>query len=163
MSGAVSGLTRAQRINVRDHAVEAAVLSIRNAPRIHYTQGAQRWQGIARKLVAAKGQYPTQGDCSSMATWWLWNGLRIYGVRDVVNGAAWTAGYTGTQLTHGKRVVHRSNWQRGDLLIYGRGFPGAHVCMYLGGGYAASHGSEAGPFKVRWDYRSDLLQVRRFI
>lgn len=163
MSGSVSGLTNLQRIEARDLACNAAVLSIRNAPLIHYTQGSLRWEGIDKKLKAFRGEFPRHGDCSAMATWWLWNGLDHFGVSDVVNGDKWQYGYTGTQLQHGKRVVHRVNWRRGDLFIYGRGFPGAHVALYLGDGFCASHGSEAGPFKVRFDYRPDLLDVRRFI
>lgn len=164
MSGAVSGLTRAQRIHARDLACDAAVLSIRNAPSIHYTQGGQRWQGIDRGLRAYKGQFPTQGDCSAMATWWLWQGLHHYGAKDTVNGQNFRGGYTGTMVFGpAKHVQHRSSWQRGDLLIYGNGGTGEHVAMYLGSGKVASHGSEAGPFKLDWNYRPDLMAVRRAI
>lgn len=165
MSGAVSGLDFDQRIKARDRVVEAAVLSIRNAPAIHYSQDAVlRWHGISKRCNAHEGEFPRYGDCSAMATWWLWNGLYLpFKVGDVVNGAHWQYGYTGTQLQHGKLVVHRRNWRRGDLFIYGAGWPGKHVAMYLGDGFVASHGSEAGPFKVRWDYRSDLMAVRRYI
>lgn len=161
----VSGLSPEHRVEARDRAVAAAVLSIRNAPSIHYTQDAiLRWEGISKRLNAHAGQFPRHGDCSAMATWWLWNGLYIpFGVRDVVNGANWRYGFTGTQLLHGKAVIHRTNWRRGDLFIYGNGAPGKHVAMYLGDGFVASHGSEAGPFKVRYDYRSDLMAVRRYI
>lgn len=164
MSGAISGLNRTQRIHARDLAVEAALLSIKHADKIHYTQGPRRWDGINKGLRASKGQYPTYGDCSSMATWWLWQGLHHYGVRDTVNGENWKAGYTGTILTHGKVVKKQKNWQRGDLLVYGTpGGTGKHVTMYLGSGKVASHGSEAGPFKLDWNYRSDLIGVRRAI
>lgn len=159
----VSGLTAEHRIKARDLAVEAALLTIRNAPAIHYTQGPLRWQGIDHELKAYLGQYPTQADCSAMATWWLWNGLDHFGCRDTINGARFRYGYTGTMLQHGKPVVHQSNWLRGDLLIYGAGWPGEHVAMHLGGGFVASHGSEPGPFKLRWDYRGDLMAVRRYI
>lgn len=159
----VSGLSAKHRIEARDLAVEAALLSIRNAPLIHYTQGSRRWEGIDKHLKAWRGEIPHYGDCSAMGTWWLWNGLDHFGVRDTVNGQNWRAGYTGTMLTHGKQVRHRANWLRGDLFIYGRGFPGAHVAMYIGGGLVASHGSESGPYKLAWDYRSDLMQVRRYI
>lgn len=160
----VSGLSAPHRRRARELAVEAAILSIRRAPTIHYTQGPLRWQAIDHDLKAWRGQTPSYGDCSSMATWWLWNGLDHYGVRDTVNGANWRHGYTGTMLDHGKRVVHPSNWLRGDLFIYGReGSDGAHVAMHLGGGFVASHGSEAGPYRLRWDYRGDLMAVRRYI
>lgn len=158
-----SGLSDKHRIRARDLAMEAAHLGLRNARAIHYTQGARRWDGINKNLKAWQGEFPTYADCSSFATWCLWNGLDHYGVRDTVNGQNWRAGYTGTMLTHGKRVVHKDNWLRGDLLIYGRGAPGAHVAIYIGGGKAISHGSEGGPYLVRWDYRRDLLAVRRCI
>jgi len=160
----VSGLSATNRIRARDLACQAALLTIRHAPEIHYTQEARaRWEGITKDLKAYRGQYPSYADCSSMATWWLWQGLDHYGVRDVVNDTGWRSGYTGTMLSHGRQVVNRGNWLRGDLLIYGSGFPGKHVVMYLGDGFVASHGSEPGPFKVRWNYRSDLMQVRRYI
>ena len=158
----VSGLDRHKRIEARDLACAAARLSIKKASQIHYTQGARRWDGIRLDLKAYKGEYPKYGDCSAMATWWLWNGLDHFGVRDVVNGTGWKSGYTGTQRNHGKRVGHRGNWQRGDLLQYGVGSR-AHVAMYLGGGMVASFGSEIGPLKLHWNYRSDLVVVRRYI
>lgn len=159
----VSGLSAEHRIKARDLAVEAALLTIRNAPAIHYTQGPLRWQGIDHELKAYRGQFPTYADCSAMGTWWLWQGLDHYGCRDTVNGANWRYGFTGTMLTHGKSVAHQANWLRGDLFIYGDGGDGEHVAMYLGGGFVASHGSEPGPFKLAHDYRGDLMAVRRYI
>lgn len=159
----VSGLSALHRVHARDLAVEAARLTIRNAPTIHYTQGDRRWEGIDDGLKAWKGQFPNYADCSSMATWWLWQGLDHFGVRDVVNGQNWNWGYTGTMLRCGREVQHRANWRRGDLFIYGAGWPGKHVAMYLGGGKVASHGSEPGPYLLNWDYRSDLMSVRRYI
>lgn len=159
----VSGLSRAHRITARDLTCRAAILGIKNSAAIHYTQGPRRWDGISKNLKAHKGQFPIYADCSAFATWCLWNGLNHFGVRDTVNGEHWSGGYTGTMLDHGKRVVHSTNWLRGDLFIYGNGAPGEHVALYLGGGMVASHGSEAGPFKLRWNYRSDLMEVRRYI
>lgn len=163
----VSGLSAEHRIEARDRACEAAVLTIRHAPEIHYTQSSPaRMAGTLGHLNARKGQFPRTGDCSGMATWWLYNGLYIpFGVRDVVNGTGWHSGegFTGTMLAHGKPVRHRENWRRGDLFIYNHLQRRQHVAMYLGDGYVASHGSEAGPFKLKWNYRSDLISVRRFI
>ena len=159
----VSGLSAAHRVRARDLAVAAALLSVRHAPAIHYTQGGLRWQGIDRELKAYRGEYPNYGDCSAMATWWLWNGLDHYGVRDVVNMQNWNWGYTGTQLRCGKRVVHKWNWRRCYLFSYGAGWPDKHVAMYIGGGKVVSHGSEAGPFILPWNYRGDLMEVRRYI
>jgi hypothetical protein len=160
----VSGLSAPHRTRARYLACQAALLTIRRAPDIHYTQEmVRRWEGIAKGLKAYKAEFPRYADCSSIATWWLWQGLDHYGVRDVVNDTNWKSGYTGTMLRHGKQVVQSGNWLQGDLFIYGNGWPGSHVAMYLGGGFVASHGSEPGPFKVRWNYRSDLMQVRRYV
>lgn len=163
-SASVSGLSAPHRIRARDLACQAALLTIRRAEDIHYTQEMiPRWEGIAKSLKAWRGQYPSYADCSSIATWWLWQGLDHYGVRDTVNGTGWQSGYTGTMLRHGREVANSGNWLRGDLFIYGSGFPGEHVTMYLGDGFVASHGSEPGPYKLRWNYRSDVMQVRRYI
>lgn len=161
--GSVSGLSVQHRIEARNLAVEAALLGVTHAPVIHYTQGPRRWEGIDKHLKAWKGEYPNFADCSAFATWCLWNGLDHFGVRDTVNGQNWRAGYTGTMLTHGKRVAHSGNWLRGDLFIYGNGGAGEHVAIHIGGGIVVSHGSEPGPFKLKYDYRPDLMQVRRYI
>jgi hypothetical protein len=164
-----SGLSKSHRIVARDRAVQAAMLGLRNAGVVHYTQGAKRWDGINQKLNARKGQFPRYADCSAYATWCLWNGLYLpFNVRDTVNGAAWKAGYTGTMLNHGKPVQHLENVMRGDCVIYGQpGTTGKHtaivVAVVKGVPYCVSHGSEAGPFYVRWNYRSDVQSIRRYI
>ena len=160
----VSGLSAPHRIRARDLAVQAAFVGLRHASALHYTQTAKRWEGIARGLKPWRGEYPQYADCSAFATWCLWVGLSHYGVRDVVNGQNWRAGWTGTQVDHGKPVVHRENVMRGDLAHYGDpvGRTG-HVAVCIGGGKVISHGSEAGPFLLDIDYRSDLRQIRRYI
>src|SRR4051794_7051220 len=102
----VSGLSPSNRARARQMTVQAALLGVRHAPEIHYTQGTMRWEGIDRHLKAWRGQFPTHADCSAYATWCIWNGLDHFGVRDPVNGMAWHAGYTGTMLKHGKSVHH---------------------------------------------------------
>jgi hypothetical protein len=165
MSGAVSGLSERHRDEARKIIARGAALMLAHQSRVHYTQDARRWQGIDRQLLIAKGHYPDFSDCSSSSTWLLWNGLHVnFGVRDVVNGTNWHAGYTGTILQHGKVVHHEQNIRVGDLAVYGRrGSTGEHVAVCLGGGYVFTHGSEAGPFKASLHYRSDLMCVRRFI
>ena len=161
----VSGLSAHHRQQAKARTVQAATLGLHNANRLHYTQGSERWRGIDAKKVAARGQFPTQADCSSFATWCLWNGLFVpFGVRDTVNGARWEYGYTGTMVQHGKRVVHRKNVQGGDLAVYGdpTGRTG-HVAVCVGGGRVVSCGAEPGPFLLPIDYRSDLREIRRFI
>lgn len=160
-----SGLSDRHRVEARTRAVHAAVLALAHAPSIHYTQEASRWEGIADTRYAARGEYPTHIDCSAFVTWCLWNGLFVpFRVRDTVNGQNWRAGYTGTMLTHGKPVQHPENMVRGDAVLYGTPHTsGKHTALYIGGGLVISHGSEAGPFKLRWNYRSDVMGIRRYI
>lgn len=157
----VSGLSSAHVKQAVNWTLQAAVLGYHHRDSIHYTQGQLRWQGIDRHLDASRGHYPNWGDCSSFVTWCLWNGLHIHtGHTDIVNGQSWRAGYTGTLLQHGHQV---SSPIPGDVIIYGRGFPGEHTALYTGGGLTVSHGSEAGPLLVPWRYRSDVLSIRRYI
>lgn len=138
----------------------------RHAPSLHYTQGPRRWEGIDKELNPLKGECPDYADCSSFATWVLWSVIHHhYGIeRDLVNGHRWQAGYTGTIVSHGKRVRHRINWRRGDLILYGDPFGATgHVAVYVGNGMVVSHGSEGGPYLIRWNYRSDFHSCRRFI
>lgn len=158
-----SGLSTAHRIRARDLACAAAALGYRNRDAIHYSQDARlRWTGIRNDLKAWQGEFPHNADCSSYVTWALWNGLDHYGVRDVVNGLHWTAGYTGTMLTHGAHIT-ASRMIRGDAVIYGRSWPGLHTAIYMGGGMVISHGSERGPLLLPTFYRSDVLAIRRYI
>lgn len=158
----VSGLSEAHRNQAKARAVQAAILALHHAPDVHYTQKGDRWQGINKKLVAAKGQFPKYADCSSFVTWCIWNGLFVpFGVRDTVNGAHWKWGYTGTMLEHGKIVRHRENVQGGDAALYSG--HGGHTALCVGGGQVISFGSEAGPFLLPIDYRSDLIEIRRYI
>lgn len=156
----VSGLSSAHARQAVNLTLQAAVLGLHHAPAIHYTQGSSRWQGIDHDKKAYRGQYPTEADCSSYATWCLWNGLDHFHHPDTVNGEHWRAGYTGTLLQHGKKVAKPLP---GDLVIYGNGFPGEHTAVYTGGGLVVSHGSEAGPLLLPWRYRSDVLAVHRYI
>ena len=57
---------------------------------------------------------------------------------------------------------------RGDCVIYGNpGTTGKHtaivVAVVKGVPYCVSHGSEAGPFYVRYNYRSDIQSICRYI
>jgi hypothetical protein len=162
-----SGLSRDQRIRCRDRVVQAAKLALANKTQVHYTQGPKRWDGIKNHRNAALGQFPVNADCSSFATWCLWNGLMLrFGLGDVVNGAGWTGGYTGTMLDHGMVVQHPSNALRGDCVLYGEP-PGAHVTIVVhnlnGVPMVISHGSEPGPYYLSYNYRSDVHQIRRYI
>lgn len=158
-----SGLDLPHRVAVRKLATNAAMLGYYHRDVLHYTQDqGYRWEGIRTGRLAKLGHYPNHADCSAFASWCLWNGLREFGVHDVVNGLNFAAGYTGTMLQHGNRVTDGS-LLRGDLVIYGSGWPGAHVAIAVGDGKVVSFGSEPGPFLLPWNYRRDVLQVRRFI
>jgi len=162
LRGSVSGLSEQHAKEAVNAAIQAAVLGLRHAPAIHYTQGGSRWEGINAVKVAAHGQYPSYADCSSYVSWCFWNGLTQRGVAhsDLVNGLAWRAGYTGTMLRHGAVVGAPVP---GDAIIYGAGWPGGHTALYTGGGLVVSHGSEGGPYLLPWRYRSDVLSIRRYI
>lgn len=165
----VSGLSATRRADARRRARDAALLGYRNAAKIHYTQGSRRWDGINDTDYSAKGEYPNYADCSAYATWCLWNGLYVpYKVRDTVNGAAWKAGYTGTMLANGKPVVHLKNVLHGDCVIYGKkGSTGAHTAIVVGKAkgqiMVVSHGSEGGPYYLPYNYRTDIMSIRRYI
>lgn len=150
---------------VRERAVAAMRLLYLHEPEVHYTQGARRWDGLRLDLNPGQGQFPRYADCSSSTTWALREALQaVYGqdVRDRVNGSRWLAGYTGTQVAHG-RSVSFDHLEPGDLLFYGSGWPYSHVAMYAGGGKVYSHGSERGPFLLPMRYRGDLRVARRYV
>jgi cell wall-associated NlpC family hydrolase len=165
----VSGLSDAHRAKARRIVKDAAWLTYSGRSRVHYTQGGLRWQGISDTRYSEKNQYPNYADCSAFATWCLWNGLFVpFGVRDTVNGANWRAGYTGTMLKHGKVVEHLSNVKIGDCVLYGQsGTVGKHVAIIIGRRngklMVISHGSEPGPYYLRYNYRSDIMCIRRYI
>lgn len=158
-----SGLSAIHRAKARDLTMKAAYLGLSHAAELHYTQSVRRWDGINLNLKAWQGRFPRYADCSAFATWCLWNGLSHYRVRDLVNGQNWRAGYTGTMISRGKPVVHSRNMRRGDLVLYGDPYGrSGHVAVYIGGSLVISHGSEAGPLKLPYNYRS-VTAVRRYI
>lgn len=166
----VSGLSEAHRAQARRELVRGVALFMRDPAAIHYSQDAVlRWEGIHNGLSINKDQVPAHSDCSSSDTWLLWNALHVpYGVRDVVNGQDWKAGYTGSMIDHGKTVVHESNLMIGDCPIYGSSRANTkHTTMVIGHQNGVvkvfSHGGEAGPFILDLHYRPDLLVCKRYI
>ena len=80
--------------------------------------------------------------------------------------AAWQAGFTGTQIQHGRKIT-AGEMLAGDLVFYaGRGSTPTHVAICVGRkgdrAMVVSHGSESGPLYVPWNYRR-VVQVRRYI
>jgi hypothetical protein len=161
---APTGLNARDRIRARDLAVRAAALALNNAGAIEYSMDIRkRWDPIKRNRKAFRGQFGRFQDCSSFATWCLWNGLDHFGVGDIVNGARFQRGFTGTMTAHG-RQVSRGDALRGDCVFYCKAGTREinHVALYVGGGMVISHGSEPGPSKLRMDYRP-IAQIRRYI
>lgn len=161
------GLSTTERYNARQRVKRAAMLAYNHRASIHYTQGALRWSGINQQKHAAKGQYPSNCDCSSFGTWCLWDATFIHRLWDFVNGSSWRYGYTGTMVQHGQLV--RSGWLLvGDQVFYGgtSAVPG-HVATVVVGGRVnkarvVSHGSESGPLLLQANYRT-INQIRRYI
>lgn len=147
-----------RRVQARKRIRAAALHTVRARGAIGYTQGARRWDHI--RYRRKPWQHARWADCSAHATWLHWTATaRVYGTYDYVNAYRWAAGYTGTQVNHGKRL--RKPSMIGDLVFYGwsRGIP-THVATYIGGGLCVSHGSSVGPILVRWNYRP-VTAVRR--
>lgn len=78
------------------------------------------------------------------------------------NGMAYDgAGWTGTIGHQGRRVT-AAQLRVGDAVLYG-GWPDfTHVACYVGGGRVVSHGSEAGPLLLAYDYRP-VAEIRTFL
>jgi cell wall-associated NlpC family hydrolase len=134
---------------------------------VHYTQGSLRWSAINQHKHIGGRVLPFYGDCSSTVTWLYWASiLKVMGRTgaDILNGARWTAGYTGTLAQHGKRVSGVPGTRRvGDLVLYGRAPTFEHVAILVAPDTVFSHGSEAGPFLLPVHYRPDVGQFRRYI
>lgn len=162
----VSGLSTEHRAHARKIIAQDAARCYANRGRIHYTQGGSRWQGISSRRSAIRNTYPNYADCSSLATWLLWDAMhRPYGTRDLVNNTRWLYGYTGSMYRRGKAVTKLSSVKIGDLVFYGNqggGIP-SHVAIAIGGGRVLSHGSESGPLILNIDYRGDRRMIRRYI
>lgn len=151
--------------NQRARAAQAARFALAHAGR-RYSQAADRWNPIASDASPVTGRMWSVADCSSFATWVVWHAVGRKGP-DIVNGAEWKAGYTGTMRVHGRRVDSDGPFHPGDCAIYGGG-TGKHVVVCYRAGDArtarwASHGSPGGPYDVELHYRGDLSEVRRYI
>lgn len=173
MSGSLSNLRPVDKQIARAITRRAALLGLKNAEALHYTEESPRWDGISEHILSEQGHFPTEADCSSFATWCLWNGLYVrFGQPDNVNGASWTAGYTGTLLSHGQPVGKLIDVRWGDLVLYGTpGTSGAHTAVITNVGtpgagrvpHVVSNGSEGGPYWLPYNYRSDVMCIRRYI
>lgn len=145
-----SELTAQEVAEARHIIVEGARWMADHSDEVNYTELGLRWSAINEDRRIAAGQYLQYGDCSSTATWLLWNGLthRNRDFPDIVNGAQWRYGWTGTIARHGKPVPSLRQLDVGDLILYGSGWPYRHVTVALGDGKCFSHGTQAGPFII---------------
>lgn len=152
--------TRPPRRSFEQAFAQIGRLDASNPNAAYYTQGAGRWQGV--QIIYGKVKITNtiprlrSGDCSAGYTRWvLWalqqSKARV--PRDVVNGTYWRAGYTGTISTTCKKVTTP---QVGDAVLYGSA-PYSHVVGVIDPKtkLCVSHGSNAGPNLVHWDYRGD--------
>lgn len=141
--------------NKRSIIVATALFGARNRYSIHYTQSRARMYGVRNKIRPPR--IPYYEDCSSFATWCYW----VAGAPDP-NGLDYNGyGFTGTQISHGRRV---SSPRPGDLIFYGRDWRGnpTHVAIYIGGGKVVSHGGESGPVVSYYKYRP-INQIRSYL
>lgn len=146
--------------------VSTALYLIGRANMIHYSQeveGRRRRMAIVRdRLHIPPLTHEIYEDCSSAVTGLYW----LCGLPDP-NGRGYDGyGYTGTLVAHGQHVsLSPGAWKIGDLLLYGSSvFNTHHVTMLIStGGAVFSHGQEAGPLNSHWNYRGDLVAVRRYM
>jgi hypothetical protein len=168
----VSGLNKNQRARARDRVVQAALLARDHAAEIEYTQDLEdRWDGMRNRRNSFRGEFPTGADCSSFATWCLWNALHShFHLDDFVNGLGWDAGNTTSMRSHGRVVEHLKNVCRGDCVHYDPNLPTLkepHVTVVTGRNadgklLVASHGGDSGPLQTTFDYRP-VKEIRRYI
>jgi hypothetical protein len=172
MSASYSGLNARDRAVARRLFIKGVEVLMAHPVQLHYSQDMTlRWEGIHDEIVPwfksgrLNGRYPKHGDCSSTGTYLMWLALaHHFHLPDRVNGQNWYAGFTGTLLDHGKTIHDLSRLKIGDAIIYGRSAGAtSHVAWAIGGRRAFSHGGDAGPFIVDFEYRPDRVGVRRYI
>lgn len=155
-------LSAADRDGTRKAALRAATVALEHAGTMLYSEGPDRWSGIQLRRRSWLGEYPAAADCSSFYTWCLWDATRWLRLGDVVNGADWQAGYTGTMTQHGAQVP-LSGLIVGDAVLYG--YPGEipyHTAFYAGNGKVISHGHPGGPTLEAYN-SGPIQQARRYV
>jgi cell wall-associated NlpC family hydrolase len=151
--------TLVQRAELRRVILRAAYVGVRDHNRMSYTEGPLRWSGIADAERDVADHVPPYSDCSSFATWCYWDASRWLKLPDIVNGANWLAGYTGTMVGHGTAVAVAQALP-GDLIFYGSLSLPFHVAVYAGGGRVVSMGRPGAPELVPV---GAATQCRRYI
>lgn len=138
----------------RTHTViRNALYYVAHASQVHYVQTRPMQD------LAPPPNLNTACDCSEFATMLF----KQAGFPDP-NGFDYNGwGFTGTMVNHGKKVSSISQAKPGrSLVFYGHG-PGGmptHVAVLITPTEVVSQGSEPGPFKLFWRYRSDVHSIR---
>ena len=129
---------------LRAKIVQLARWGIQNESQIRYQQ-LRPVDGLDRPH-----KLPLHTDCSGFATLcYKWADA------DDPNGGRFTGAYTGTMLTHCRRIP-KSAIKPGDLVVWGA-YPGHHVALVLEAGHdplLCSHGQEKGPLAIRFSAES---------
>lgn len=121
---------------------------------------AKRWEGIDKGIELPR--VPKHADCSSLATWCLWN-ARERGATDPSHpdDQTWTWGTTFSMEPNGKKVSV-AKARPGDLVFYE-----GHVTIIVersqGIPYVVTFGSQGGPYYEKYNYRTDVTSVKDYI
>lgn len=160
-----SGLSAHHRYQARKISLEYMASMLAHPGQVSYTEGANRWDPINHGLTL-RHLFPFKSDCSGTYTFLA---RRVMfdvhpGMKDIVNGLAWKAGNTTSMMEHGREV--HSDFEVMDAILYAPapslGFDFWHTAVYTGAEAAFSHGSMAGPFHLKWDYRPIHSVLRYF-
>jgi len=128
----------------------------------YYTQGAMRWQGVdavyGKVAILKTAPRLRGGDCSAGYTRWiLWALQQNLGrvPHDIVNGARWQAGYTGTIQAV---CQHVTTAKVGDAILYPNHVTGvfdvaARTCISHGRNAAEIYGWDSHPNRYRGFWR----------
>jgi lysozyme family protein len=131
---------------IRAKIVEWALWGVKNKANIAYSQGPSRLAWLD-----GPGSLPLATDCSAFATLcYAWAGAPNPNFDGAYAAAA--GGYTGTLLKR-CRHVPRSAAKPGDLVVWTPPADGHHVAILVSTGadpWLASHGSDAGPLRIRF-------------
>ena len=123
-----------------------------------YSQGADRWQGIADHIKAPS--MPHIADCSSF---FIWLRYALDLPDPTGQGYSGLEEYTGTLQDHGTRVVSPAP---NDAVLYAPhgSSQSSHVAIYVGGGMVVSHGIPGPPQYVATANMGGLaiLEYRRY-
>lgn len=154
-----------QRRAIRHKAYKAAMLGVQHKAQMRYSEGWDRWSGIAHDRRAYKHEFPAVADCSAFVTWCLWDATRAERSGDFVNGLGWDGGYTGTMTRNGVEVAEK-DLITADAVFYGgsHAIP-AHVAIYIGDGKVVSHGLQGDPrvYPLNLNGALSINQFRRYI